>query len=301
MKTEQNYHNPVLCFEAIESLNINPDGIYVDATFGGGGHASQILGRLNNGKLLAFDQDKAARNNVPMNEQLIFVNENFKWLEKYLRVYNIQKVDGIIADLGVSSHQLDTPERGFSFRFSAPLDMRMNAESPTCAADIINTYSAEALQNIFSQYGEIRNSKTLATIIVAARNSNPIKDISVFLNLIQPAVKGLQHKYLAQVFQALRIEVNQEMEVLQSFLKQALNVLKSGGRLVVLSYHSLEDRMVKNFMKTGDFEGRVQKDEFGVIHKPFHVMSKKPIPASQNEIKNNPRSRSVKMRVAEKI
>lgn len=295
------YHNPVLCTQAIDALQIKPDGIYVDATMGGAGHSLQILKRLERGKLLAFDQDKAAVNNIPKDNRVLFVNENFMWLEKYLRVYDLKDVDGILADLGVSSYQLDTPERGFSFRFPADLDMRMNVDSDIRAADILQTYSQAALQNIFSKYGEIRNSKTLAAIIVENRKKQTITTTNAFVATIEPVIKGPRHQYLAQVFQALRIEVNQELDALQSFLKQAAQVLKSKGRLVVLSYHSLEDRIVKNYMKTGDFDGNILKNEFGIRQVPFQVITKKPILAQEDEIKNNPRSRSVKMRVAEKI
>jgi 16S rRNA (cytosine1402-N4)-methyltransferase len=282
------YHRPVLLAEAIAALEINPDGIYVDVTYGGGGHSKEILKQLSaKGKLVAFDQDADAANNVVQDERLLFVNQNFKHLKKYLKALGTFPVNGILADLGVSSYQFDTPERGFSFRFDAELDMRMN-------------YAESELLKIFSEYGEVRNSKTLAARIVEARKTQKFESINDFLQAIDSVVIGIKNKYLAQVFQALRIEVNEEMQVLEALLQQALESLQPEGNLVVLSYHSLEDRMVKNFMKTGNIKGEIEKDLYGNYDKPFSIITKKPIEASEAEVKENPRARSAKMRVASK-
>lgn len=296
------YHRPVLLAEAIAALEINPDGVYVDVTYGGGGHAKEILKQLSvKGKLVAFDQDADAANNVVQDERLLFVNQNFKYLKKYLKALGTFPVDGILADLGVSSYQFDTPERGFSFRFDAELDMRMSKDLAQSAKEVLMSYAESELLKIFSEYGEIRNSKTLATRIVETRKTHKFETINDLLQAIDSVVIGIKNKYLAQVFQALRIEVNEEMQVLEALLQQALESLKPQGKLVVLSYHSLEDRMVKNFMKTGNIKGEIEKDLFGNYEKSFQVITKKPIEASEAEVKENPRARSAKMRVASKI
>lgn len=295
------YHEPVLLEPCLDYLNIKPDGVYVDVTFGGGGHSKMILKRLGEkGQLLGFDQDPDAEKNAPDDKRFKFVKSNFQYLKNFLRLNGITQVDGILADLGVSSHQLDQAERGFSYRFEADLDMRMNYNDGKTAADVLNEYSAEALQKVFSQYGEIRNSKTLAEAIVASRHSRKIERIGDFLSLLDPLVRGQRLRYLSQVFQALRIEVNDEMKVLEAFLQQALEVLAPQGRLVVMSYHSLEDRVVKNFLKTGNIEGTVEKDFYGNITRPFKVITKKPVIPSEKEIKENSRARSAKLRVGER-
>lgn len=295
------YHRPVLLAEAIAALEINPDGIYVDVTYGGGGHSKEILKQLSaKGKLVAFDQDADAANNVVQDERLLFVNQNFKHLKKYLKALGTFPVNGILADLGVSSYQFDTPERGFSFRFDAELDMRMSKDLEHSAKEVLMNYAESELLKIFSEYGEVRNSKTLATRIVEARKTQKFESINDFLQAIDSVVIGIKNKYLAQVFQALRIEVNEEMQVLEALLQQALESLQPEGNLVVLSYHSLEDRMVKNFMKTGNIKGDIEKDLYGNYDKPFSIITKKPIEASEAEVKENPRARSAKMRVASK-
>ncbi len=295
------YHDPVLSIESVEALNIKKEGVYVDATYGGGGHSKLILQKLGaKGHLLGFDQDEDALSNVIENERFTFVHHNFKHLKKFLRLHGYPKVDGVLADLGVSSHQLDDAERGFSFRFDTDLDMRMNQQGDITAADILNEYSAEDLQNVFSLYGEVRNSKSLAQLIVNERRSKPLKRIADFLTVIDPLVRGNRNRYLAQVFQALRIEVNDEIAVLKTFLEDALVVLKPGGRLVIIAYHSLEDRLVKHFFKSGNFTGEYIKDFYGNIERPFKIITKKAIIPSDEEIRKNPRARSAKMRVAEK-
>lgn len=296
------YHIPVLLPECMEGLNLKPDGIYVDVTFGGGGHSREILTKLNeNGRLLAFDQDDDALQNSLDDPRFTLIHNNFRHLKRCLRAEGIRQVDGILADLGISSHQIDVPERGFSFRFDARLDMRMNSESKLTAADIINTYSPERLQQILSEYGEVRNAKTLTQHIVQLRETRPIRTIDDFVGLIEPMIWGIRPKYLAQLFQALRIEVNDEIGALQDFLTDAVQVLKPEGRLVVMSYHSLEDRPVKNFMKHAAFTDEPLRDEFGAISRPFKLITKKPIEASYAETKQNPRARSAKLRVAERI
>jgi 16S rRNA (cytosine1402-N4)-methyltransferase len=297
--TASGYHIPVMLQECIEGLAIRPDGVYVDATFGGGGHSRAILAQLNeHGRLLAFDQDADAKNNLPDDPRLIFVHANFADMKSFLRVHGYREVDGILADLGVSSHQFDTPERGFSFRFDAPLDMRMNQSEEKTAATILNTYNAESLQDMFSQYGEVRNSKTLAEAIFAYKMTRPIRTINDLLGVLRPLIRGEEHKYLAQVFQAIRIEVNQEMQVLETFLMATKEVLKPEGRLVVLTFHSLEDRPVKNFFKTGNCAGEVIQDFYGNIERPFDLINKKVIEATREEQRINSRSRSAKLRIA---
>ncbi len=296
------YHNPVMLKECLDGLVINPDGIYVDVTFGGGGHSKAILNKLSDkGSLIAFDQDEDALRNIPDDERLIFVQQNFRHLERFLKFHEQYPVDGILGDFGVSSHQFDVGERGFSIRFDGPLDMRMNQQSSLTAAKIVNTYSEIDLQNVFSKYGEVINSKTLAQTIVAARISKKIESTQQLIKAIGSAVRGKENQYLAQVFQALRIETNDELGALKEFLEQSLSSLKPGGKLVVMSYHSLEDRLVKDFMKYGSFEGEQQKDDFGNIYRPFKLITKKPIEAGDEELKTNPRSRSAKLRIAEKI
>jgi 16S rRNA (cytosine1402-N4)-methyltransferase len=291
------YHEPVLLHTSIDALDINPDGIYVDATYGGGGHSRLILERLGKkGKLLAFDQDDDALMNLIDDGRFIFNHHNFRYIKRFLRLHGLSVIDGVLADLGVSSHQLDEAERGFSYRFDAELDMRMNKEDENKASDILNTYGAEELQRVFSDYGEVRNSKSLAQKIVQDRESKRIKTIGDFLQIVEPVVRGFKNKYLSQVFQALRIEVNDEMGALKELLESCLEILKPGGRLVVLSYHSIEDRMVKNFLKTGNVEGVVKSDFYGKIERPFDILNKGVILPTEGEIKKNPRARSAKMR-----
>ncbi len=296
------YHKPVMLKECIDALSIKPNGVYVDATYGGGGHSKEILAQLGEkGKLFGFDQDADAVKNKLDDERLILINQNFRYLKKYLRLNQTVAVDGILFDLGVSSYQLDTPQKGFSTRFSGPLDMRMDHRLEKDAAQIINSYDATQLQRVFSQYGEVRNAKTLSERIVYERNVREITTTDEFKQILEPIAGANKPKYYAQVFQALRMEVNKEIEALEEALKQSLEILNIGGRLVVLTYHSLEDRPVKNFIKTGNFEGIENKDDFGVITRPFKKVTKKPIMASAEEVKHNPRSRSAKLRIAEKI
>lgn len=298
-----NYHQPVLLNDCIEGLRINPSGVYVDVTFGGGGHSKAILNQLNeNGRLVAFDQDDDAYANRPDDERLIFVKQNFRYLKNYLKFYKIAQVDGILADLGVSSHQFDTAERGFSIRFDGDLDMRMNQNSPLTAAKILNEYSEENLANVLYQYGEIKESRKIARAVGKSRIEKPIETIDELKKLINPfAKKFKESQFLAQVFQALRIEVNEELVVLKEMLMQAVEVLKPGGRLVVMSYHSLEDRLVKNLIKTGNFEGTIEKDFFGNYATPLEAVNRKVIIPSEEEIEKNNRARSAKLRIAEKI
>ena len=295
------YHTPVLLKESIEALNINPDGIYVDLTFGGGGHSMAILPQINGGKLVAFDCDDDAEANLLDDERFLFVNQNFRFLKNFLKYYKTYPVDGILADLGVSSHQFDAPERGFSIRFDGPLDLRMDKTLGKTAADIVNTYRQENLIEIFSQYGEIENTKKLVYVILEKRNLAPVKTIADFKEAIASCIpKNKEFNYLARVFQALRIEVNGELTALRDMLKQSVDCLKPGGRLVVITYHSLEDRMVKNFFRTGNIEGKLEKDFYGNIISPFTPVNRKPIVPSEDELEINNRSRSAKMRIAEK-
>jgi 16S rRNA (cytosine1402-N4)-methyltransferase len=293
------YHNPVLLKESIDGLNIKPDGIYVDVTFGGGGHSSEILKRLNEkGRLFGFDQDEDAAKNKIDDERFILIPQNFRHIKRYLRFYNIKKVDGILADLGVSSHQFDEAERGFSTRFDADLDMRMNQSGELSAYDVVNLYDEEKLSEILFQYSELRNAKAIAKKIVTARAEKIIKtsfDLKEVLSEFVP--KSVEHKIFAQIFQGIRIEVNQEIEVLKEFLLQIPELLNENGRLSVISYHSLEDRLVKRFMKTGLFEGEPEKDFFGNVSVPMKTIGKMIIPTFQ-EIKNNSRARSAKLRIA---
>ncbi|MFN0275017.1 MAG: 16S rRNA (cytosine(1402)-N(4))-methyltransferase RsmH [Chitinophagales bacterium] len=296
------YHIPVLLHQSIDALLKNENGIYVDVTFGGGGHSREILKRLSTqGKLFAFDQDTDAVENKINDARFQLIGENFRYIRKFLRLHGIQKVDGILADLGVSSHQFDEAQRGFSTRFDAQLDMRMNTSQKISAKDIINSYSEKQLQEIFSRYGEIRNAKQLSETIVKNRMAGEIRTTGHLKEIIITVVKGELNKYLAQVFQAIRIGVNDEMNALKEMLEASKEVLKPGGRLVVISYHSLEDRIVKNLIKTGNTEGVIEEDFKGNKKKYFQIMTKKPIEPDDTEIKNNPRSRSAKMRIAEKI
>jgi 16S rRNA (cytosine1402-N4)-methyltransferase len=296
------YHIPVMLHEVIEALNIKPDGVYVDCTFGGGGHSREILKHLGaEGKLIVFDQDEDAKRNVPDDDQVIFVPQNFRHLQRFLRLHKYPQVDGILADLGVSSHQFDTAERGFSTRFDAALDMRMDSRQKQTAATVLNTFSEAQLHKMFEKYGEVTNSKTLAKKISEQRLIKLFTTISAFKQSISEIVKGNPNKYFAQVFQALRIEVNEEMLVLEEMLSQSTGVLKEGGRIAVITFHSLEDRIVKNFFKTGSTEEVEADDVYGTkAETPFKVITKKPVTATAQEQKINSRSRSAKLRVAEK-
>ena len=298
---ETAYHIPVLLEESIDGMNLQPKGIYVDVTFGGGGHSKGILHRGDSSiRLFSFDQDEDAERNIVDDDRFTFVRSNFRYLYNFLRYHGIEQVDGILADLGVSSHHFDDSERGFSFRFDGNLDMRMNKRSGKTAADIVNTYEEERLADIFYLYGELKNSRKLASTIVKARNRKAIVTIGDFLEIVKPLFgREREKKELAKVFQALRIEVNQEMEALKEMLLSAIEVLKPGGRLVVITYHSLEDRMVKNIMKTGNIEGKTIQDFYGNPQTPFKLINKVII-ASDEEVKRNPRSRSAKLRIAEK-
>lgn len=298
------YHIPVLLQACVDSLQIDPDGIYVDLTFGGGGHSKEILKHLSkNGKLISFDQDEDAARNVPDDRRLIFVQQNFRHLKSYLRLNGITKVDGILGDLGVSSHQFDVAERGFSIRLDAELDMRMNQSSDLSAYNVINEYDEKQLTFIFRTYGELDNAYKLAKLICEARGTEPIKTIDEFKKAISSCTPKFEtNRYLAKVFQAIRMEVNQELEALKECLTQCVEVLKPGGRLVMMSYHSLEDRLVKNIMKTGNIEGKEEKDIiYGTSTKVFKLLGSKPTVPTDEEIKSNSRARSAKLRVAEKI
>jgi len=296
------YHLPVLLKESIDGLHIKPHGTYVDLTFGGGGHSKEILKKLENGKLFGFDQDSDAKRNIIDSQNFIFVNGNFQYFKNFLKYHKVEKIDGILADLGLSSHHIDEPERGFSFRFDAKLDMRMNSEAKLTAFDIINDYDEEDLYRIFKEYGEIKPLYALVNSILSARQERKIKTTFQLVETIESvAPKHKEHKFYAQVFQAIRIEVNKEIEVLKKMLLQTKDVLKPGGRLVVISYHSLEDRLVKNFMKSGNFEGKQEKDDFGNITRYFKLINKKIIVPSDEENEKNTRARSAKLRIAEKI
>ncbi|MFT5753381.1 MAG: 16S rRNA (cytosine1402-N4)-methyltransferase [Flavobacterium sp.] len=301
MKTKMEYHNPVLLKESVDGLNIHPDGIYVDVTFGGGGHSREIISRLGiNGKLFAFDQDLDALTNALDDDRFTLINENFRFIKRFLRFHGIKHVDGILADLGVSSHQFDVAERGFSTRFEAELDMRMNQKGELSAYHVINDYEEAALKSVLLEFGELKNAGAMANVIVNARNDNPIKNSEQLKEILSRFLPGHKsNKILAQIYQAIRIEVNQEMEALKEFLLQSLEILKPGGRLSVISYHSLEDRLVKRFVKNGMFEGEPEKDFFGNFEVPFKTIEKLIIP-SKEEIAINNRARSAKLRVAEK-
>lgn len=304
MFTTMTYHKPVLLKQSIEGLQINPDGIYVDLTFGGGGHAMAILEHIKEGRLFAFDQDPDAAENAERltSKSFKFIKNNFRYADKFLKIHGIDQVDGILADLGVSSYQIDTPERGFSTRFDGDLDMRMDKDSSKSAKQVINKYSEQDLHKIFGMYGEVRNAKSLANAIVNARNLSPIKTNEALKKILAGfAPRRREFKYFAQVFQALRIEVNNELEVLKEMLVSCTNILKPGGRFVVISYHSLEDRLVKNHFNKGKFYGDVDKDVFGNELKPLQSVTRKPVVADELEILENNRSRSAKMRIAKKI
>ena len=301
-ETQPTYHIPVLLQESIEGMYLQPNGIYVDMTFGGGGHSKEILRQGDSSiRLFSFDQDADAEKNIVDDSRFTFVRSNFRYLYNFLRYHQVEQVDGILADLGVSSHHFDDSERGFSFRFDGNLDMRMNKRAGITAADVVNTYDEERLANIFYLYGELKNSRKLASAIAKARNEKAIKTIGDFLEIVKPMFgREREKKELAKVFQALRIEVNQEMEALKEMLYAAAEALKPGGRLVVITYHSLEDRMVKNIMKTGNVEGKAEQDFFGNVQTPFRLVNNKVIVACDEEVERNPRSRSAKLRIAEK-
>ncbi len=293
------YHSPVLLKECLEGLNIEPNGTYVDVTYGGGGHSAAILKNLNEGKLIAFDQDPDSLPNKAEDDQLILVNQNFKYLKNSLRLYRAMPIDGLLADLGVSSHQFDEGSRGFSFRFDGPLDMRMNPGIAQSAADILQTYEADELKKLFRLYGEIRNPFRLVKVILEARENGPIDTTGKLRELASKlALPHKQNQFLAQVFQALRIEVNKELDVLKSLLNQTEEVMRPGARLVVISYHSLEDRLVKNYMRSGNFEGELDKDLYGNILRPFEPLNRKVIVPQEEEIKVNNRARSARLRIA---
>lgn len=296
------YHIPALLNESIDGLNIRPDGIYVDVTFGGGGHSKEILKRLTTGRLIVFDQDDDARLNAPDDNKFLFLNQNFRFLKNNLQFNNISSIDGLIADLGVSFHQFDEPERGFTFRQDAPLDMRMNQNSLVTAAQLLNTLDEASLANLLFNYGELTNSRKIARDIVSARIIKPLETVNDIIAAIgKLAPYRQEHKFYAKVFQALRIAVNHEIDYLKEMLEQALPVLNSGGRLVVITYHSLEDRVVKNFMKAGNFEGEEKKDFYGNIETPFRIINKKGTTPGDEEIAGNNRARSARLRIAEKI
>jgi len=296
------YHNPVLLQASVDGLNIKPDGVYVDVTFGGGGHSKEILKRLGtNGKLFAFDQDEDALANTLPDERFTLINENFRFIKRFLRFYGVKSVDGILADLGVSSHQFDVPERGFSTRFDAELDMRMSQKNDLNAYRVVNEYDDANLRRVFLDYGELKNAPALARTIIEAREHQPIKTTDELKEVLAKYLpERVRNKILAQIYQAIRIEVNQEMDVLKEFLEQSLEILNSGGRLSVISYHSLEDRLVKRFMKNGMFEGEPERDFFGNFSVPFKTIGKLIVPDNA-EIKINSRARSAKLRIAEKI
>lgn len=301
--TEVIYHTPALLHETIEGLNLQSDGIYVDVTFGGGGHSKEILNKIGpKGKLFGFDQDADAIQNIVDDKRFTFVRSNFKYLKNFMRFHGVEKVDGILADLGVSSHHFDEAGRGFSFRFDGALDMRMNTESKVTAASILNSYSEEDLANVFYLYGELHNSRKIARTIAQARAKEPIEKIFQFIEILKPYFgREKEKKDMARVFQALRIEVNQEMEVLRELLEQSLEILKPGGRIAILTYHSLEDRLVKNYFKSGNFEGKLEKDFYGNIIAPLKPVNNKVITATDEEVERNPRARSAKLRIAEII
>lgn len=301
-ETEQTYHVPVLLQESICGLNLQDGGIYVDVTFGGGGHSREILRRMGKeSRLFSFDQDEDAERNIVDDSRFTFVRSNFRYLRNFLRYYGVEEVDGILADLGVSSHHFDDSERGFSFRFDGKLDMRMNRRAGMTAADVVNTYDEERLADVFYLYGELKNSRKLANVLVKARARKPFDTIGDFLEVVKPLYgREREKKELAKVFQALRIEVNEEMQALKEMLYATTEALKPGGRLVVITYHSLEDRMVKNLMKTGNIEGKADQDFYGNVKTPFRLINNKVIVPADEEILRNPRSRSAKLRIAEK-
>jgi 16S rRNA (cytosine1402-N4)-methyltransferase len=296
------YHQPVMLRESIDGLDIKPDGIYVDATFGGGGHSREILSRIGNGKLLAFDQDKDVLENLTDDKRLIFIQHNFRFLKNFLRYYDIDKIDGLLADLGVSSHHFDTAQRGFSFRFDAPIDMRMNQESGFSARDLLNNYSEEHLAKVFFEYGELNNSRQIARQIVKYRQDKAISETRDLVEAISIKLpRQGENQFLAKLYQAIRIEVNHEIDYLKELLEQTLECLKPGGRLVVISYHSLEDRLVKNFIKDGTFEEDTEINLYGGRKMVFRQINKKVIVPGDDELRTNNRARSAKLRIAEKL
>jgi 16S rRNA (cytosine1402-N4)-methyltransferase len=296
------FHKSVLLTESISALAIKPEGIYVDATYGGGGHSNAILKELKNGKLYAFDQDTDALANKPDDERITLINNNFRHLRNFLKLYKAVPVDGILADLGVSSHQIDNPERGFSTRFEGVLDMRMNRDRKISAREVVNEYKEEKLITIFREYADLHNSVKVTKLIVTGRKAKPIDTTEDLKKILMPAAeRGKENKFFAQVFQALRIEVNQELDALKEFLVQGTDVLKQGGRMVVISYHSLEDRLVKEYFRSGKFSGEIDKDFYGNPIVPLQVINRKPIAAGKDEIAMNSRARSARLRIAEKI
>lgn len=297
-----NYHNPVLLVESVEGLNIIEDGIYVDATYGGGGHSREILSRLGEkGQLIAFDQDFDSKANLIDDNRLLFINENFMYLKSFLKLNNISKIDGILADFGVSSYQIDKPERGFSYRFEADLDMRMDNNSPLTAHQIINKYSSEDLKKMFKNYGELNNASKITREIINNRGKNEIKTTTQLNEIIHPLIPNrISNKILSRVYQAIRIEVNNELDAIRSLLKQTVELLKVGGRISLISYHSLEDRIVKRFYKTGKFQGEIEKDIYGNYSLPYKIIGKLIVP-NQTEINRNVRARSAKLRIAERV
>jgi 16S rRNA (cytosine1402-N4)-methyltransferase len=296
--SDHGYHRPVLLKESVDGLNIKPDGVYVDVTFGGGGHSREILTRLDNGKLIAFDQDPDAAANLPDDKRIQLIPQNFRNMSNWIRYAGFSQVDGILADLGVSSHQFDESERGFSIRFDGPLDMRMNPAQGKTAAQVLNDSEPETLEHIFKHYGEVINARRLVREVM---NRRPVHSTAQLMEIIRPlAQRGKEHKYAAQVFQALRIEVNDELNVLREFLMQSARLIRTGGRLVVISYHSLEDRMVKDFMRSGNTEGVLNKDFYGNLHRPFDPLSGKAIVPDEEENTLNTRARSAKLRIAER-
>lgn len=298
----QAYHIPVLAKESIDGLNLQKNHDVIDATFGGGGHSRLILQNLSGGRLFAFDQDEDAAGNTIEDDRLFFIRHNFRYAKNFLRHYNTTQIDSVFADLGVSSHDFDVPERGFSFRFDGKLDMRMNQNAQMDAAKVVNEYPEDKLRQLFRMYGEIKNAGRLVSEILKSRNSQSIKTTTQLKEIASAcSPKATENKYLAQVFQALRIEVNEEMDALREFLEASLELLKPGGRLVIITYHSLEDRLCKNFMRSGNFEGKIEKDFYGNITSPFKLINRKVITPGEDELKKNTRSRSAKLRIAEKI
>ena len=300
--TQEKYHNPVLLKESVDGLNIKPDGVYVDVTFGGGGHSREILSRLGeNGKLIAFDQDEDALGNALEDSRFQLINENFRYIKQFLRFYGIREVDGILGDFGVSSHQFDKAERGFSTRFDADLDMRMSQKNAVSAYDVVNTYAYDDLRRVLFQYGDLRNANAMANTIIASREENVVKTTNQLKEVLRQYLpKFKEHKILAQIYQAIRIEVNQEIQVIKEFLEQTQELLVDGGRLSVISYHSLEDRLVKRYIRAGQFEGEPEKDFYGNINVPFKKVGGLVIP-SKAEIAQNNRARSAKLRIAERV
>lgn len=297
------YHKSVLFQESIDGLAVKPEGKYVDATFGGGGHSRGIIEALGEeGHLYAFDQDPDALNNAIDDSRFTLIHQNFRYIKNFLQLYNALPVDGILADLGVSSHQFDTPERGFSTRFDAKLDFRMNPKAEISGYDLVNNYSEEKLSDVFFHYGELRNARKLASLIVSARTDQPIETTFQLIEVVKKQFpRNKENKFLAMLFQAIRIEVNQELDVLKELLEQATKVLKPGGRIAIITFHSLEDRLVKNFFKSGNFKGELEKDFYGRSNCPFRLITRKPITATEDELQVNSRSRSAKLRIAEKI